>query len=138
MNGCLCVLQVSERAACDAVDSSDFERMSAALQSFDEQREKVIKKSRDIGKLSKQAIFSLHRGQAAEAAARLEAAQEAAQELLPLIRATPALRSGSYAHAVEEVRLPPGLAAAALPPSSLACIPSSSRAPLAFNSSPKK
>ena len=70
--------------------------------------------------------------------AQARAAQEAAQELLPLIRATPALRSGSYAHAVEEVRLPPGLAAAALPPSSLACIPSSSRAPLAFNSSPKK
>jgi predicted translin family RNA/ssDNA-binding protein len=56
----------------------------------------------DIGKNSKQAIFSLHRGNGAEAQQRLETAKHIAEELLPLIQANPSLRHGSFSNAVEE------------------------------------
>ena len=49
---------------------SDFERIDSELRAYDEKREQVIKRSRDIGKLSKQAIFSLHRGADEEAQQR--------------------------------------------------------------------
>lgn len=62
----------------------------------------VIKRSRDIQKLSKQAIFSLHRGQLGEAENRLKIAESAAEELLPLIEKSPTLRHGSFANACEE------------------------------------
>lgn len=74
------------------------------MRQYDEQREAVIKRSRDIQKLSKQAIFSLHRGATDEARSRLEGAEKAARELLPIVQANPLLRPGSYANAIEEVR----------------------------------
>lgn len=48
---------------------------------------------------ARQAIFSLHRGAAAEADSRIAAAKKAAEELLPLIRDNPTLRPGSYSNA---------------------------------------
>jgi predicted translin family RNA/ssDNA-binding protein len=72
--------------------------MSAA----DEKRETVIKRSRDVQKLSKQAIFSLHRGNDKEADERIRSAKKTAEELLPLIAECPTLRPGSFANAVEE------------------------------------
>lgn len=89
-------------AGSDMLDTSDFERIDAQLRAYDEKREQVIKRSRDIQKLSKQAIFSLHRGASAEAESRIAAAKKAAEELLPLIRDNPTLRPGSYSNAIEE------------------------------------
>lgn len=57
-----------------------------------------------MGKLSKQAIFSLHRGAIEEAQTRLDSAEKAAQELLPIIQSNPTLRSGSFSNAIEEVQ----------------------------------
>ncbi|GAB4820549.1 hypothetical protein N2152v2_007595 [Parachlorella kessleri] len=84
------------------LETSDFDSLYEELKAYDEQRELVIKRSRDIGKLSKQAIFSLHRGALDEAASRLEGAQKAASELLPIIRSNPTLRQGSFSAAIEE------------------------------------
>lgn len=81
---------------------ADFDSMIEELQAYDEQREQVIKRSRDIQKLSKQAIFSLHRGNDEEAASRLGCAKKTAEELAPLIARSPTLRQGSFSNAIEE------------------------------------
>lgn len=72
------------------------------MKAFDEKREVVIKKSRDVQKHSKQAIFSVHRGDIAQATSRLDAAEAGYTELLSLIDETPVLRAGSFSHALEE------------------------------------
>ena len=81
---------------------SDFDRIDEEMRAYDEKREVEIKRSRDIQKLSKQAIFSMHRGAHEEAAQRLAAAKAGALELVPIIQANPMLRPGSYSAAVEE------------------------------------
>ncbi len=43
------------------LSAGEFDTMRAALESADGQREAVIKRTRDVQKLSKQAIYSLHR-----------------------------------------------------------------------------
>ena len=72
------------------------------MKAFDEKREVVIKKSRDVQKHSKQAIFSVHRGDIAQATSRLDAAEAGYTELLSLIDETPVLRAGSFSNALEE------------------------------------
>ena len=62
----------------------------------------VIKRSRDIQKLSKQAIYSLHRGNDQEALGKIQAAEAAAAELAPLISQAPTLRQGSFSNSMEE------------------------------------
>ncbi|CAN0448239.1 unnamed protein product, partial [Discosporangium mesarthrocarpum] len=68
---------------------------------FDEKREVVIKRSRDIQKWSKNAIYSLHRSNAPQADKHLRNCDKAVEELLPLILETPELRSGSFANCME-------------------------------------
>lgn len=89
-------------AATNMLDTSDFDRIEGEMRAYDEKREQVVKRSRDIQKLSKQAIFSLHRGADKEAEGRLAAAKKAAEELLPVIKENPTLRPGSYSNAIEE------------------------------------
>ncbi|KAI8473280.1 MAG: Translin [Monoraphidium minutum] len=62
----------------------------------------VRRRPPDAQKLSKQAIFSLHRGDHPQAAKQIQQAEAIARELLPLVQAQPALRFGSYAAALEE------------------------------------
>lgn len=81
---------------------SEFARIEGEMRAYDEKRETVIKRSRNIQKLAKQAIFSLHRGAADEANQRLAAAKKGAEELLPIISAAPTLRPGSFSNAIEE------------------------------------
>lgn len=45
------------------LNKNDFNRMRNEISKFDQQREEIIKKSRDILKSSKQAIYSVHRSQ---------------------------------------------------------------------------
>jgi len=80
----------------------DFEAIRRRMELFDEQREKVIKRCRDVQKAAKQAIFALHRNDSARADRLLESACQATNELLPTIIETPALRSGSFSSAMEE------------------------------------
>ncbi|KAK9841264.1 hypothetical protein WJX74_002808 [Apatococcus lobatus] len=84
------------------LDSSDFTKLREDASTYDETREKIIKRSRDIQKNSKQAIFSLHRGDLDQAASRLLDAEKGAHELLPLIQGDPSLRHGSFSSSIEE------------------------------------
>ena len=52
---------------------------------FDKERENVIKLSRDLQKLSKQAIYSIHRGNLIEATQKLDAAKNLATQITPTI-----------------------------------------------------
>ena len=52
-----------------------------AWEAADAVREQVIKRTRDVQKLSKQAIYSLHRGDGAKAEAQLNEASEKARAI---------------------------------------------------------
>lgn len=68
--------------------------------------------SADTQKLSKQAIYCLHRGDFDGAAAKLQKAQEAAEKLKGIVEAEPSLRmGGSYSNSLEEARFQPSLTA---------------------------
>ncbi|KAF0688339.1 Aste57867_20051 [Aphanomyces stellatus] len=84
------------------LDRASFQRMSAEMNEFDEKREVIIRQSRDILKASKQAIFSMHRGDLDDASEKLVAADKVISVLAPLILADRSLRTGSFAAAMEE------------------------------------
>lgn len=84
------------------VNSADLMLIKARLDAYDLLRETVIKTSRDIQKLSKQAIFSLHGGKTADAQSKLSQASQIAKGILPTILEQPSLRSGSYSNSLEE------------------------------------
>ncbi|GBF91780.1 translin [Raphidocelis subcapitata] len=84
------------------IDLEDWAAIAAQLREQDERRETLLKRIRDAQKLSKQAVFSLHRGDGAAAARQIAEAERVARELLPLVRLQPALRFGAFAAALEE------------------------------------
>jgi len=51
----------------EILNKSDFNSMRKEILDYDEQREHLIKKSRDVLKLSKQIIYAVHRGEIKEA-----------------------------------------------------------------------
>ena len=79
-----------------------FDIICQDLKTYDEKREVVIQRSREIQKLSKQAIFSIHRSNFSEADDRLNRAASVYEELSPLIQEQPTLRSGSFSNSLEE------------------------------------
>jgi predicted translin family RNA/ssDNA-binding protein len=86
------------------VDAEAWDALQSKLKQHDEQRETVIKRSRDVQKAAKQAIFALHRGDGARASALLRDASVAVRELRPLVDADPMLRhGGSFSSALEEL-----------------------------------
>eukprot|EP00041_Stephanoeca_diplocostata_P026469 m.714827 g.714827 ORF g.714827 m.714827 type:complete len:515 (-) comp22973_c1_seq1:413-1957(-) len=90
-------------SASAVVTESDFDNIRTKLELYDSKREDVIKKTRDVQKLSKQAIFSLHRGQIETAKAQLHKAKGIADGIYTTyIDQDPGLRSGSYANSIEE------------------------------------
>jgi hypothetical protein len=87
------------------LDEADFDAMREAMSLFDEQRDTVIKRSRDITKASKVAIYCLHRGEMEKADAQIAQALAAADELTTVVEANPQLRnSGSYSGGLGGVR----------------------------------
>lgn len=80
----------------------EWAEMNAAMDAEDAQRERVIKEMRETQKCSKAAIYALHRGQLAEARAKMAQALKVAKTIEPIITANPALRFGTYANAIEE------------------------------------
>ncbi|MFO7711483.1 MAG: hypothetical protein R6V53_06965, partial [Candidatus Woesearchaeota archaeon] len=48
------------------IDTKEFEQMRSELEKADEDREEAIRTSRDIIKMSKQAIYAIHRGELPE------------------------------------------------------------------------
>lgn len=94
-------------AAATLVDDSLFDAVRGRMDAYDAAREDVIKRSRDVQKLSKQAIFALHKsgeGGRAKATKNLSDAAAKAKAIAAelLVGAGVSLRKGSYGNALEE------------------------------------
>lgn len=71
-------------------------------QSYEEKREAIVVRTREILKSSKNAIFALHRGDMDRAVLLLDKARNASAELAPMVEEEPSLRFGAYASCMEE------------------------------------
>eukprot|EP00753_Platysulcus_tardus_P006504 PLAT14252.1.p2 GENE.PLAT14252.1~~PLAT14252.1.p2 ORF type:complete len:232 (+),score=91.16 PLAT14252.1:36-698(+) len=80
----------------------DFAAFRDEMEAYDAKRERMIKSSRDVLKLSKHAIFSMHRGQMDKASSQLADAEALARDLLPMVEEEPSLRRGAFGNAMEE------------------------------------
>ena len=86
-----------------ALNMDVIKMIKARYDAQDKERENIIKKSRDIQKLSKNAVFSLHRGQLDTAAKQLKDCAKVANEIQSTILAEPNLRhQGSFTNCLEE------------------------------------
>ncbi|XP_026193349.1 translin-associated protein X [Cyclospora cayetanensis] len=88
----------------DRLDKDDFYKVIEEYTREDAKREDIIKKSRDVLKLSKQAIFALHRKDEAAANAHLESCFSVIEkDLFPITEEHPTLRlTGMLVAALEE------------------------------------
>ena len=77
-----------------AAMQADFDALIDATALYDEQRDTVIKRGRDITKAAKVAVYCLHRGELDKADAQIALSEKIADELLPIIEANPTLRHG--------------------------------------------
>ena len=81
----------------------NFSILAEDFKKYDEEREDLIKKSRDVLKLSKQLIYALHRDELEEAALMLKKIEEAKKELEIIAEHNPKmLYEGSYKIAMQE------------------------------------
>jgi len=82
---------------------ANFEKLRLDIQTYDTKREELIKKSRDVLKLSKQMIYAVHRNEM-ESAARLNEQIETEKQALVQITQhdTKLLYEGSYKVAIQE------------------------------------
>ncbi|CEG44025.1 translin-like protein [Plasmopara halstedii] len=80
----------------------DFVDMNQEMHEYDEMRENIIKRSREILKASKQAIFALHRSDRAEALKLLGNAERVIPELVKLTEKNASLRDGALSSSLEE------------------------------------
>ncbi|KAG3197482.1 hypothetical protein PC128_g6828 [Phytophthora cactorum] len=88
--------------ATELLHRQDFIDMNQEMHEYDEMREKIIKRSREILKASKQAIFALHRSDKAEALKLLGNAEKVIPELVALAEKNPSLRDGALSSSLEE------------------------------------
>ncbi|HLC96708.1 MAG TPA: hypothetical protein VJH97_05285 [Candidatus Nanoarchaeia archaeon] len=85
------------------IDTKDFKKIEVKLASYDSQREHLIKKARDVLKLSKQLIYAAHRGDKKEASELYQQAQNEKKALDKIASADPKLYyEGSYSQAIQE------------------------------------
>jgi len=85
------------------INKKSFAAMRKEIEQFDSLREKLIKDSRDVLKLSKAAIYSIHRHNISEASTQLSKAKAAIKKLKSLIKKDSALSGvGAYSEAIEE------------------------------------
>jgi len=84
------------------IDQHDFASIAKELSDYDAKREKIIKEARDITKLSKHAIYCLHRNEVEEAKQALVSAENELQRLIDLTNGDSSLRQGSLSQSVEE------------------------------------
>ena len=84
------------------LNTPELEGIQSRMETYDEMREKIIKRSREIQKSAKVAIFSLHRGDFEKADKLMKECETVAKELLPVIEEEPSLRYGSYSNGMEE------------------------------------
>lgn len=88
---------------CRFLDAAEMDAIRTRLEHYDQQREQVIKDSRDVQKLAKQAVYAVIRGQQKEAKKKLEQAAHCAEKiLLATVSKYPTLRQGSFSNSLEE------------------------------------
>ncbi|HII72664.1 TPA: hypothetical protein HA265_07955 [Candidatus Woesearchaeota archaeon] len=85
------------------LDKRDLDLIRKKVEAFDMARDKVIAESREVVKLSKRIIYSLHRDDKKDASAHLASIQKAMQRLDKAVPADSKLRTqGSFKVAVQE------------------------------------
>lgn len=85
------------------IDKKLFEQMRVEIELFDQSREKLIKISRDVLKLSKGAIYSLHRSDQKTAQKQLKDAKAIIDQMNALVKQDMHLAMvGAYEEALEE------------------------------------
>lgn len=84
------------------LDENEFAEMKARFEAFDGERERIIRESRDILKLSKQAIYSVHRDDLKRADHLLQEAETVKRRLEPAFGQDSALRTGGFCGAMAE------------------------------------
>jgi len=85
------------------IDEKDFKQMKKELTEFDNQREELIKKSRDILKDSKQAIYMVHRNELSKAESLLKKVEKEMAVIKKQIKGSPKLDFlGAYSVATQE------------------------------------
>ncbi|MBS3170056.1 hypothetical protein J4210_06240 [Candidatus Woesearchaeota archaeon] len=81
----------------------NFTKLQKHIQDYDSERENLIKKSRDVLKLTKQVIYAVHRDEMKEAAVLLKRMETEKKELDVIAGKNPRLEcEGSYKVAVQE------------------------------------
>ena len=81
---------------------TEFQALRRSIVEEDDAREQLIKRSRDVLKASKQAIYALQRSDHAKADALIAEGKAKALELLEALKAHPHLRFGALSSALEE------------------------------------
>jgi predicted translin family RNA/ssDNA-binding protein len=87
------------------LSKDEFKGLQDRMKEYDQLRENVIKQSRDIQKLGKNCVYSLHRGGKSILKAReqlIEGKQKAIEIASTYLKMEPTLRNGTYANAIEE------------------------------------
>uniref|UniRef100_A0A7S1NCU6 Translin n=1 Tax=Eutreptiella gymnastica TaxID=73025 RepID=A0A7S1NCU6_9EUGL len=99
---CLTTGQHTPQEASTLMDVAEMEQIRMQVEEYDATRDAIIKRSRDITKCSKNAIYCLHRDDSKKAEVQLSEAKTAAEELMPHILADRTLRFGSFEGGLEE------------------------------------
>jgi predicted translin family RNA/ssDNA-binding protein len=84
------------------IPSAEIDSIKERLDIYDKLREGVIKDSRDVQKLSKQAIFSIHRGNLGQSSKQLGEALDKAKAIMLVVAKHPLLRNGAFSNSLEE------------------------------------
>ena len=85
------------------IDKKDFQKMASEMAEFDEKRETIIKNSRDILKLSKQAVYDIHRDDLNYAKKKIDDAKKEIEKLKQSIKETKGMEvAGAFYDAQEE------------------------------------
>lgn len=79
-------LPVSPAVIGGFIDVEGIDAVRVRMEAYDARREEVIKQSRDVQKLSKQAVYSVQRGALDDAKAKLDKARVCAMAILELIK----------------------------------------------------
>jgi len=84
------------------MDVAAIDGIRARMEAYDKLREEVIKQSRDVQKLAKQAIFAVHRGNLKDCRKKLDDAMKVAMQILTIVNEHPTLRHGAFSNSLEE------------------------------------
>ncbi|MBW2995071.1 hypothetical protein KY312_01860 [Candidatus Woesearchaeota archaeon] len=84
------------------VNKKDFQEMRNKIEKYDEKREELIKESRDVLKLSKQIVYSIHRNELVIAEKNVKVIKELTKKLADKVKKDPKLDIGSFKTAVQE------------------------------------